>query len=118
MYVECGRAVFGRHLKFSTMHCRKCNFVLIDVKVGVLLTFLASMKAEVRSYQKYASVFGCLHVKKQIHLCVFQVSVFKVSSLVSGFRSLRFACTFLSFACKRKAKTVTKCSFCVENRVM
>ena len=41
----------------------------------------------------------------------FQVSVFKVSGLVSGFRSLRFACAFSSFACKRKAKTVTKCSF-------
>ena len=60
------------------MRCRKCNFVLIDVKVGVLLTFLASMKAKVRSYQKYVSIFGCLHVKKWIHLCVFQVSVFKV----------------------------------------
>ena len=44
-------------------------------------------------------------------IAVFQVSVFKVSDLVSGFRSLRFACAFSSFACKRKAKTVTKCSF-------
>ena len=86
------------------MHCRRRNFVLIDVEVGLLLTFLASMKAKVRLYQKYVSIYGCLHV-------VFQVSVFKVSGLVSGFRSLRFACAFSSFACKQKAKTVTKCSF-------
>ena len=62
MHVECGRAVFGKHSKFSTMRCRKCNFVLIDVEVGLLLTFLASMKAKVRLYQKCVSVFGCLHV--------------------------------------------------------
>ena len=64
MHVECGRAIFGRHLKFSMIRCRKCNFVLIYVEVGVLLTFLASMKAKVRLYQKYVSVFGCLHMKK------------------------------------------------------
>ena len=58
MHVECGRAVFG---KFSTMRCRKCNFVLIDVEVGLLLTFLASMKAKVRLYQKRVSVFGCFN---------------------------------------------------------
>ena len=52
MHVECGRAVLGRHSKFSTMRCRKCNFVLIYVEVGVLLTFLASMKAKVRLYPK------------------------------------------------------------------
>ena len=80
MHVECGRVIFGKHSKFSTMRCRKRNFVLIDVKVGLLLTFLASMKAKVHLYQ-------------------------------SGFRSLRFACAFSSLACKRKAKTVTKCSF-------
>ena len=51
MHVECGRAVFDRHSKFSTMCCRKCNFVLIAVEVGVLLTFLACIKAKVRSYQ-------------------------------------------------------------------
>ena len=56
---------FGKHLKFSTMRCRKCNFVLIDVKVGLLLTFLASMKAKVRLHQKCVSVFGCLHVNSQ-----------------------------------------------------
>ena len=55
---------FGKHSKFSTMCCRKCNFVLIDIEVGVLLTFLVSMKAKVRLYQKYVSVFGCLHVKR------------------------------------------------------
>ena len=64
MHVECGRVVFGKHSKFSTMRCRKRNFVLIDVEVGLLLTFLASMKAKVRLYQKYVSVFGCLHVKR------------------------------------------------------
>ena len=37
--------------------------VLIDVEVGLLLTFLASVKAKVCLYQKCASVFGCLHVK-------------------------------------------------------
>ena len=63
MHVECECAVFGRHLKFSMMRCRKCNFVLIYVEVGVLLTFLASMKAKVRFYQKYVSIFPCLHVK-------------------------------------------------------
>ena len=60
MPVECGRVVFGKHSKFSTMRCRKRNFVLIDVEVGLLLTFLASMKAKVRLYQKYVSVFVCL----------------------------------------------------------
>ena len=64
MHVECGRAIFGKHSKFSTMRCRKLNFVLIDFEVGLLLTFLASMKAKVRLYQKYVSVFGCLHVKR------------------------------------------------------
>ena len=63
MHMECGRAVFGKHSKFCTMRCRKCNFVLIDVEVGLLLTFLASMKTKVRLYQKRVSVFGCLHVK-------------------------------------------------------
>ena len=104
MHVECGRAVFGKHSKFSTMRCRKLNFVLIDFEVGLLLTFLTSMKAKVRLYQKYASVLG-------VYICHFQVSVFKVSSLVSRFKSLRFACAFSSFASKWKAKTVTKCSF-------
>ena len=64
----CGCAIFGMHLKFSTMHCRKYNFVLIDVEVRILLTFLASMKAKVHNvhvclYQKFVSVFLCIHVK-------------------------------------------------------
>ena len=101
MHVECGRAIFGKHSKFSMMRCRKLNFVLIDFEAGLLL---ASMKAKVRLYQKYVSIL-C------VYTCRFQVSVFKVSSLVSGVKSLRFACAFSSFACKRKAKTVTKCSF-------
>ena len=40
-------AIFGKHSKFSTMRSRKCNFVLIDIEVGLLLTFLASMKTKV-----------------------------------------------------------------------
>ena len=55
---------YGKHSKFSTMQCRKCKFVLIDVEVGILPTSLATMKAMVRLYQKYASIFQCLHVKK------------------------------------------------------
>ena len=47
MHVERGHAAFGKHSKFSTMHYRKCNFVLVDIQVGLLLTFLASMKAKV-----------------------------------------------------------------------
>ena len=64
MHMECGRVIFGKHSRFSTMHCRKRNFVLIDVKVGLLLTFFVSMKAKVRLYQKYVSVYECLHVKR------------------------------------------------------
>ena len=62
MHVECRRAIFGKLSKFRTMRYRKCNFLLIDVEVGLLLTFLASMKAKVRLYQKCVSIFGCLHV--------------------------------------------------------
>ena len=56
---------FGKHSKFCMMRCRKCNFVLIDVEVGILLTFLESTKAKVHVclYQKYISVFLCLHTK-------------------------------------------------------
>ena len=54
---------FCKHLKFSTMRCRKCNFVLIDAEVRILLTFFASMKAKLCLYQKYVSVFLCLHVR-------------------------------------------------------
>ena len=70
MHVECGRAIFGKHSKFSTMRCRKCNFVLIDVEVGLLLTFLASMKAKVRLYQK------CVLVFTHEQLAIFQVFFF------------------------------------------
>ena len=69
---------FGKHSKFSTMHCRKCNFVLIDIEVGLLLTFLASMKAKVCLYQKCVSVFAWVFTREQ--LAIFQVSVFKVST--------------------------------------
>ena len=62
MHMECGRAIFGKHSKFSMMCCRKCNFVLIDIEVGLSLTFLASMKAKVCLYQKCVAVFGCLHM--------------------------------------------------------
>ena len=51
MHVKCGCAVFGKHSKFSMMRCRKLNFVLIDFEVGLLLTFLVSMKAKVCLYQ-------------------------------------------------------------------
>ena len=76
MHVECGHAIFGKHSKFSTMRCRKCNFMLIDVEVELLLTFLASMKAKVRLYQVYIRfwVFTCEQ------LVVFQVPIFKVST--------------------------------------
>ena len=77
MHVECRHAVFCKHSKFSTMHCRKCNLVLIDVEVGLLLTFLASMKAKVCLYQKCVSVFWVFTHEK---LAVSQVSVFKVST--------------------------------------
>ena len=74
----------GKHSKFSTMRRRKCNFVWIDVEVMLLLTFLASMKAKVRLYQKCVSVFGSLQV--------------------SGFKSLRFEYAFSSFACKTEGQ--------------
>ena len=57
------------------MLCRKCNFVLIYVKVGVLLTFLASMKAKVHLYQKHVSVFLCLHVKTNYPLRLLDTEV-------------------------------------------
>ena len=55
--------LFCKHSKVSMMRCRKCNYVLINVEVEVLLTFLESMKVKVRLYQQYVSVFLCLHVK-------------------------------------------------------
>ena len=58
MHVECEHAVFNKHSKFTTICYRKCNFVLIDVEAGLLLTFLASMKAKVHLYQKYMYSFS------------------------------------------------------------
>ena len=77
MHVEGWHAVFGKHSKFTAMCCRKCNFVLIDVKVGLLLIFLASMKAKVRLYQSICIRFWVFTSEK---LAVFQVSIFKVST--------------------------------------
>ena len=55
--------LFCKHSKVSMTRCRKCNYVLINVEVEILLTFLESMKVKVRLYQQYVSVFLCLHVK-------------------------------------------------------
>ena len=44
MHVECRCAIFWKHSKFGMMRCRKCSFVLIDIKVRILLTFLASKR--------------------------------------------------------------------------
>ena len=84
-----------------------CN-VLIDVKVGFLLTFFASMKAKVYICIKvYVSIFGCLHTKSQ----PFFKYPFSRSQLRSPDSSLHFEYSFSSFVCIQKAKTVTKCSF-------
>ena len=79
MHVECGHVVFGKHSKFSMMCYRKCNFVLIDFEVKLLLTFFASMKAKGMSVSK---VHVCIHFWVFTHekLVVFQVSIFKVST--------------------------------------
>ena len=47
--------------------------MLIDVEVGILLTFLASMKAKVHVclYQKHAFVFGCLHMNVYVFMYPF-----------------------------------------------
>ena len=63
MHVECGHDIFGKHSNFTVMSCRKCNFVLIDIEVRLLLTFLASMKVGTSVSKVYVSDFGCLHVK-------------------------------------------------------
>ena len=39
------------------IRCRKCNFVLTDVEVGILLTFLESTKGKVRLYQSMYPFF-------------------------------------------------------------
>ena len=77
MHVECGHVVFSKHSKFSTMCYRKCNFVLIDVKVKLLLTFFVSMKAKGMSVSKVCIRFWVFTREK---LAIFQVSVFKVST--------------------------------------
>ena len=48
MHVECGRAVLAN---------------LTSNRAFAIITFLASMKARARLYQKYVSVFPCLYVK-------------------------------------------------------
>ena len=58
MHAEYRHAIFGKLSKFSTVRCRKCNYVLINFQVGLLLTFPASMKAKVRLYQKHVSILG------------------------------------------------------------
>ena len=102
--MECGRGVLRRahmYVLVRTKRQRKRKFFLIDVVVGLLVAFSASMKAQVRSYQKHVSVFGCLH-------SIFTVSVFEVSTLVSGFNSLHFHRAFSPFQCKRETKMERK----------
>ena len=78
---------FGKHSKFCMMRCRKCNFVLIDVEVGILLTFLESMKAKVCLYQKYISIF-CVYTRK---VSIFQVCIcFQSFHFGLQIHSLRF----------------------------
>ena len=100
---------FGKHSKCSMIRCRKCNFVLIDVEVGILLTFLESTKAKVRLYQKYVFVLPCLHMKS------WRFSGIRFRSFHFGLRihSLRFHRAFSPFRCKREAKTERK--VCVFN---
>ena len=72
------------------MRCIKYNFVLIDVEVGILLTFLASMKAKVHVYVCIKSMhlfFGFLHMK----VCVFHVSVSKYPLKLLDTKVIRFA---------------------------
>ena len=68
MHVECGHAVFGKHSKFSTMRCRKCNFMLIDVEVRILLTFQRLRYVCIKSvylflgvYTRTVSCFSSIH---------------------------------------------------------
>ena len=101
---KCGCGIFRQACWYSLVRSnqrRLCKIFFINVVSMLLLAFSASMKAEVRSYKKRVFVFWCLHVR-------FHVSVFKVSTLVSVFTSLRFAYAFSSFWCKRAAKTDTK----------
>ena len=91
--MECGHGILRRahmYVLVRTKRQRKRVFFLIDVVVGLLVAFSASMKAGIRSYRKRVSVFGCLY-------SVFTVSVFKVSTLVSGFNSLHFHHVFSPF---------------------
>ena len=58
MHVEYRHAIFGKPLKLSMVWYRKCNFMLIDVEVGLLLSFLASMKATIHLYQNMYLFLG------------------------------------------------------------
>ena len=49
MHIEYVRSVFWQALEVQ--HDKKCNFALIDIKVGLLLMLLVSMKAKVCLYQ-------------------------------------------------------------------
>ena len=40
-----------------------------------------------------------------------EINIWSLKKRLESLSSLRFACAFSSFECKRKAKTVTKCSF-------
>ena len=81
--------LFCKHSKVSMMHCRKCNYVLANVEVEILLTFLESTKVKVRLYQQYVSVFLCLHVKS---LAFFKYLILKYPlQFVIGYKVVRFA---------------------------
>ena len=65
-----------------TQKQKKQEIFFIGALLGLLMVFSATMKAEIRLYQKFVSVFG-------VYTCVFPGSVFKVSTKVSVFKSLR-----------------------------
>ena len=109
MHLECGHGIFGNHSKFSMMHCKKCNFVLIDVEVKILLTLCVSMMAnKVCLYQKYVSIFLCLHPKSwrfsSIHFS--RSPVWSLDSEVFVLH-VRFHCFHVA---KRTGKTTTNLS--------
>ena len=100
-----------------------CNFVLIDVEVGILLTFLASTKAKVRLYQKYmypflsvytwkvspfSSIhFQGLHLDLRIQKSPFWVFVFIISVYTEGQNGdQKFLCWKWSRVNAAKAKTL------------
>ena len=73
---------------------RKLTFFYTEVLIGLLEASSASMKAEIRSYQKCVSVFG-------VYTCVFTVSIFQVSTKVSVFSSV-FSCMRVNERPKRR----------------